>query len=576
MFACFRLRSVAARATAMAGCLCIPSSAFSWAADGGELPDDSPVRPAGLSQAAERRADAMAHVAAGYLAAEANPDKALQHNLRALELDLSNESLAREVSACLLQRGDVPEALAVLKDSLTRNPDAAALALRIAGIYAMTLRKLEPAERYARQALAADPDRIECYQMLYTVQRAAGRPAEAAALLDRASKRSNENPEFWSGLGDLCIRHLLGGGEKSGSLRAAALSHYRRASGLARQDPVLLGRALNFFLAGGHLDDAISTAQRLLVLDPSETSVREKLALALVANRQEDEAAAELARVESDNPASFVAYRTHGDLLLKKGDYAGAVGKYEMALALQDEDPRLYLELAEVCIKAENFDRAVHWLAEARAKFDRLPEFPFFEGQVLGHLNRWREALNAYDMAESLAQLYQPSFLNADFHFQHGVAAERAGARDEATRHFESCLELDGNHAAALNYVGYMWAERGENLAQAEQYIRRALAQEPDNPAYLDSLGWVCHQQGRHDEALAPLERAVQLSAAPDPTIEEHLGDVLEKLGRRTDAIKAWERASARNGASPQLAAKLERAKGGRGLSARGTVPDVP
>lgn len=576
MFACFRLRSVAARATAMAGCLCIPASALALVADDGGGPDDSLVRAADLPQAAERRASAMAHVAAGYLATDVDPDQALQHNLRALELDLSNESLAREVSASLLQRGDVPEALAVLKDSLTRNPDSAMLALRIAGIYALTLRKLEPAERYARQALDADPDRIECYQMLYTVQRAAGRSHEAAALLDLASKRTNENAEFWAGLGDLCLRHFLGGGENTGALQAAALAHYRRAAGLARQDPEVLGRALNYFFAGGHFDDAVAAAQRLLVLDPSDTSAREKLALALVAKGTDDEALTELARVESDNPASFLAYRAHGDLLLKRGDHAGAVGKYEMALALQDGDPRLYLELADVCIKAENFDRAVHWLVEARNKFDRLPEFPFYEGQVLGHLGRWREALNAYDMAESLAQLYQPSFLTADFHFQHGVAAERAGAGDEATRHFESCLKLDGNYAAALNYVGYMWAERGENLAQAEQYIRRALAEEPDNPAFLDSLGWVCHQQGRYHEALAPLERAVQLSPAPDPTIEEHLGDVLEKLGRRSDAIKAWERAAARNGASPQLAAKLERAKGGLGLSARGANSAAP
>jgi Flp pilus assembly protein TadD len=108
-----------------------------------------------------------------------------------------------------------------------------------------------------------------------------------------------------------------------------------------------------------------------------------------------------------------------------------------------------------------------------------------------------------------------------------------------------------------------MWAERGTNLAEAEEFIRRALDQEPDSSAYLDSLGWVLFQQGRYHEALVPLERAAQLSAAaPDPTIEEHLGDVLQKLGRRNEAVKAWERAAALEGASAEISAKLQAARG--------------
>jgi tetratricopeptide (TPR) repeat protein len=107
-----------------------------------------------------------------------------------------------------------------------------------------------------------------------------------------------------------------------------------------------------------------------------------------------------------------------------------------------------------------------------------------------------------------------------------------------------------------------MWAERGENLAEAETYIRRALEQEPESAAYLDSLGWVLYQQGRFHEALPLLEKASRLATAPDPTIEEHLGDVLEKLGRRAEALQAWERAAAMDGASAEVNGKLQAARG--------------
>jgi tetratricopeptide (TPR) repeat protein len=272
---------------------------------------------------------------------------------------------------------------------------------------------------------------------------------------------------------------------------------------------------------------------------------------------------AELEAVVDDNPASLLAYRAHGEILLRREDPVGALDKFEKALLLHDEDPRLYLEIVDLCLKTEKPERAAWWLSRAREKFPNLPELPFYEGQLLGHLDRWREALNAMDVSADLAARYQPSFLTPEFYFQHGVVAERSGEQDAAARHFLACLDLDPEHSPALNYLGYMWAERGVNLAEAEKLIRRAVAREPDNPAYLDSLGWVLYQQGRYHEALAPLERASQLAAGdPDATIEEHRGDVLQKLGRRTEAVKAWENAATLPGASEAIAAKLQAAGG--------------
>lgn len=512
----------------------------------------------------------MARVATGFLASENDPDESFRHYRSALDIDPGNIALAEQIARVHLQRDEVPEALAVLKDALKLNPESSSLALRIAGVYIVSLRKFEQAERYARQALESSPDDIESYQMLYSIHRASGRPEKASAVLKLAAQRSNEDAEFWAGLGDLSVRQLvMEGGLRDPGKAAIALAHYRLAAEHGRQDSAVLLRALNFFFAGNHLEDAVATARRLLVLQPSDAQSREKLALALAALGRDDEALAELETVTSENPASLLAYRAHGEILLKRGDTAGALDKFEKALLLHDEDPRLYLEIVDLCVKTENPERAASWLSRAREKFTNLPELPFYEAQLLGHLKRWREALNAMDVAAALAARHQPSFLTAEFYFQHGVMAERAGQREDAVKHFLSCLEMDDRHAPALNYLGYMWAERGENLADAEKFIRRALESDPDNPAYLDSLGWALYQQGRFHEALGPLERASKLSAtAPDPTIEEHLGDVFEKLGRRKEAVAAWERAAALDGASEGIAAKLQAARAGNAATA--------
>ena len=564
MFARFRLRPAAACSLSMlllaAGAPCT----YALAADAGWTESASAANPAVLPAASDRRAEAMARVAAGMLAADPAPKEAFRHYRRALDLDPSNAALADEIARIHLQHDEVPEALAVLKDSLKHNPESAPLALRIAGIYVISLRKFEPAARYARQALRASPDLIEPYQLLYSICRADGRSEDAAKVLAQAARRTNEDPEFWAGLADLNVRQLLMEGKlRDGAKSSVAVDHYRRAAEFGRQDPAVLLRAVNFFFAGGHLEDAVASARRLLVLQPSDTLTREKLALALSSLGREDEAVAELETVVDDNPASLLAYRAHGEILLRRDDAVGALDKFEKALLLHDEDPRLYLEIVDLCIKTENPERAASWLSRAREKFPNLPELPFYEGQLLGHLQRWREALNAMDVSADLAARYQPSFLTPEFYFQHGLVAERSGEHDAAARHFLACLDLDPEHAPALNYLGYMWAERGANLAEAEEFIRRAVDREPDNAAYLDSLGWVLYQQGRYHEALVPLERASHLAADdPDATIEEHLGDVLQKLGRRTEAVKAWERAAALPGASEALAAKLQAAGG--------------
>ena len=567
MFAGFRSRFAAA---SFALCICFfpagPTPCRALVVDAGVGDEDSAPAELSLPPSSERRAETMAHVAAAELSEESDPENSEKHKRRALDLDPSNIAVAQGLATIHLGREEVPEALAVLKDALSRNPQSADIALRIASIYVVKLRKFDFAERYAKQALRAAPDSIDPYQTLYSIYRANGRMSEAAAILDQAARRKdNKDAGFWAGLGDLCELHDRGKNTDAASHeKAPALAHYRRAAELGRQDAAVLLRAHNYFFAYGHLEDAVGSAQRLLVLQPSDTLTRERLAFALNALGRQDEALDELGKVVADNPASLAAYREHGRILLERGDYAGALQKFEKALVLNDDDPRLYLQIVELCLKSGGEERAVWWLSRAREKFSRLPELPYYEGQILSQLKRWKEALLAFDMASDLAAKYQPSFFNAQFHFQHGVSAERAGDHGAAEKHFRACLALDDKYSPALNYLAYMWAEKGRNLNEAERFMHRALEQEPDNAAYLDSLGWVLYQQGRYQEALPQLERAVALSAEEsDPAVHEHLGDVYDKIGRRADAIASWEKAVALQGHSKELPAKLQAARGG-------------
>jgi Flp pilus assembly protein TadD len=125
-----------------------------------------------------------------------------------------------------------------------------------------------------------------------------------------------------------------------------------------------------------------------------------------------------------------------------------------------------------------------------------------------------------------------------------GVASERLARHADAEAAFRRVLELDPDDDRTLNYLGYMWADRGENLEQALALIQRAVALEPENGAYVDSLGWVYYRLGRLSEARHHLEEAARL-VPEDATILEHLGDLYVALEIPEKARELYRRALA-------------------------------
>ncbi|MFT6398752.1 MAG: tetratricopeptide (TPR) repeat protein [Bradymonadia bacterium] len=106
----------------------------------------------------------------------------------------------------------------------------------------------------------------------------------------------------------------------------------------------------------------------------------------------------------------------------------------------------------------------------------------------------------------------------------------------------ERVLALDDSNFDALNYIGYSWAELGENLDQAEVYIREALFLRGENGHMLDSLAWVYYRRGQFEEALEIQFEALEL-VDDNAVIWDHLGDIHLQLGDREEALDAWRRA---------------------------------
>ena len=125
-------------------------------------------------------------------------------------------------------------------------------------------------------------------------------------------------------------------------------------------------------------------------------------------------------------------------------------------------------------------------------------------------------------------------------YFEYGLLLEKENKRELALQRMNTLLELDPDHADALNYVGYTWADMGINLKQALSYIQKALKLKPENGYIRDSLGWVYFRMGELTLATKEILRALQMEPG-DPYIHEHLGDIYLKLGDKKKALDAYK-----------------------------------
>ena len=137
-------------------------------------------------------------------------------------------------------------------------------------------------------------------------------------------------------------------------------------------------------------------------------------------------------------------------------------------------------------------------------------------------------------------------------HFQLGALYDENKNKEKTIASMRKAIELNPKNAAALNYLGYTWAEMGERLDEAEELIARALKIAPDDGFFIDSLGWVYYQKGDYPKAVEQLERAVEITV-DDPTIIEHLGDAYLKVGKPDRALPRYRDALKKSKENDQI-----------------------
>jgi tetratricopeptide (TPR) repeat protein len=280
------------------------------------------------------------------------------------------------------------------------------------------------------------------------------------------------------------------------------------------------------------------------------------LALA-AALRQQDagDFAMLLLRLALDLRPDFTAARLlAADILEGQHHHENAL---QMLTAVGNDDPLIpvvRLQRAAITERLGRSEEAMHDLQRIERDYPDSPLPAMREGDILRGKQRFTDAIVAYDRA--IARIRTPRPADWLAFYDRGICYERARQWNKAEADFQHALALAPDQPFVLNYLGYSWADMGQNLTQAREMIEKAVQRRPNDGAIIDSLGWVMLRQGEVAEAVKMLERAVELTPE-DASVNGHLGDAYWAAGRKLEATYQWRRALTFN-PEPDDVAKLE------------------
>lgn len=500
------------------------------------------ARPAEPQRKAEVIPEAFHYYTTGnYLAASGDDSLAVTQYRKALTFDPESREIRLALARSYARLDRFEEAAITAESVRPRDPELLSL---LSELY---LRMRNPARRQAiyEEWSRVDTADVQVWQFLAHSYRASGDTLGEIRALSRLAVLAPD-PATLEQLGlarlnrgdldsaEACFRHAVAMDSSQRATRVilglaqifaerdqmdSARMYYERAVEMNYYNTELRKRYFYFLLQIPDLrEEALRQGRLVLALSAAEPDVLYRVAVVEYDAGQPDSAEVHLTRFVTEFGDDGVGRFLLGRIALERGDSVTAEAQFHQSIALADSLPEPYLSLAFLYNRWKQYDSA---LVIYRAGLSRLPDHP-------------------------------------ELLFGMGAALEQSGRFDEAVQVFERLLASHPEHAPALNYLGYMWADKGVRLAEALDLIERAVALQPDNGAYLDSHAWVLYRLGRLKEAEAVQRQAMEL-ISDDAVVYEHYGDILADLGRVEEAMENWQRALSLDPDNATLQSKLGR-----------------
>ncbi len=450
-----------------------------------------------------------------------HPNQALD---AVLPIPQKTDDTYKMMGDCYQQLNRNDEAMAVYKRALADDPTNVDLNYNL-GVLAAKQRKLDEAAKYF-QVAAQYSGNAELYQQIAEMYAGMGMFDSATVLLERAVTINATDPLLYSRL----AVYYHAGGKKEQSINTL----YRGMRAYP-ENARIQAQLIETYNAENYLDSVRVFGQKFVELPSTDKVIYERMGQVFLKDKLDTLATASFRKALTIDDKSRFALFYLGRMALDAKQYDTARTYFTDLVDADSTTPDGWVNLAYIYEQKKQTDSSIALLE-----------------QSLHYVTAGRDNVQFY-LAQLVAEKQMPDSSIALLKqviadggdtvralFQIGAQYERAGNFDKAVETFELLLSVDSTNSQALNYLGYMFADKNVRLDEALRMIQKALAVDTANGAYLDSYAWVLYRLQRYPEALVQINKSLGV-IKDDPTVLEHLGDIQMALGNTSEARTAWQ-----------------------------------
>jgi Flp pilus assembly protein TadD len=264
-----------------------------------------------------------------------------------------------------------------------------------------------------------------------------------------------------------------------------------------------------------------------------------QLGIALLRTGMLDDAAREFRRVLQEDPNDLESHAGLGQILARKGDWAGAEDALHKATASIESKYTSWHNLAYVLERRGRLDEAIAALDEAAHHGHDDTQLQISRAAIA--LRRGDPA-TADELLRKVGEIFGEDVPPPHWYHYSALAAGMRGDIRRACALLAEGLASHPESAVLANNLAACLERRGE-YEEALGAVQHGLQHASDLPQLAKNLGDLHFRAGRFAEALNAYRRAVKLAPTLGPDVYNKLGTLYLRRHEQGEAERCWRKA---------------------------------